>query len=308
MVAHRIVHGARALTHPAIIDAAIERAIAAAVPLAPLHNPRGLAWLKASREILPEAKHIAVSDTGFFAGLPAQASRYALPRALSDELGLRRYGFHGIAHQAMLRAWQASRSDAGARSRVITLQLGSGCSMAAIQNGHPIDVSMGFTPLEGLAMATRSGDVDPGIVLHLMREGGLTAGEIERVLNDQSGLMGLAGSADIRDVLAAGTAESEEAIAVFCYRARKYIGAYLAALGGADTILFGGGIGENSPKTRSLILSGLEWAGIRVNVLANESIAPAGGRFDDHRGTVELRVVAVDEAAEMARLALPFVG
>jgi acetate kinase len=304
-IVHRIVHGGLALPGPAIVDRAVEEAIAAAVPLAPLHNPRGLAWLKASRDAVPDAVRIAIPDTGFFAGLPVEASRYALPRALSDELGLRRYGFHGIAHAAMLEAWRDGRLDAGRGSRVITLQLGSGCSIAAIRDGRPIDISMGFTPLEGLVMATRSGDVDPGIIVYLMRERGMTADEIDRTLNDRSGLAGLAGSGDIRDVLAADTAEAEEAIAIFCYRARKYVGAYLAALGGADAVLFGGGIGEGSARIRSDMLAGLEWAGIRVDAVANASIGAAGGRFDVGSESVELHVIAVDEARHMGRLALP---
>jgi acetate kinase len=186
------------------------------------------------------------------------------------------------------------RSDYG------TVQLGSGCSIAAIRGGRPIDTSM-----EGLMMATGSGDVDPGIVLYLMRMRGMTIDEIERLLNDRSGLTGLAGSGDIRDLLTADTAEAEEALAIFCYRAKKYVGAYLAARGGADAVLFGGGIGEHSARIRSGILSDLEWAGIQVDAVANETIGSSGGRFDSQKGSVELSVTAVDEASQMCRLALP---
>jgi acetate kinase len=305
-IVHRIVHGGPKLTGPAIVDSAIEKAIRAASSLAPLHNPRSLAWLDASREMMPRAIQIAVPDTGFFADLPNEAVRYALPRALSDELGLRRYGFHGIAHQAMFNAWQSGR-DGETQSRVISLQLGSGCSIAAIRNGRPIDTSMGFTPLEGLVMATRSGDIDPGLLLHLMRRKSMGVDEVEHLISAESGLQGLAGNADMRSLLALGSDEAEEAITLYCYRARKYVGAYLAALGGADAILFGGGVGENSPRIRAEILHGLEWAAIVVDMEANAAIAGRNGRFDAARSEVELSVVAVDEAVEMVRMAQPLV-
>lgn len=303
-VVHRIVHGGHAVTGPAIADAEIEAAIRAAIPLAPLHNPRGLVWLIAAREVFPDAVQIVVPDTGFFAGLPPEAARYALPRALSDELGLRRFGFHGIAHQSMLRIWARGRGGTQ-DGRVISLQLGSGCSIAAIRNGKPIETSMGFTPLEGLVMATRSGDVDPGLLVYLVRERGFTADRLNQMLNHESGLAGLAGSDDMRGLLAAGTPEADEAIAIFCHRIRKYLGAYLAVLGGVDAILFGGGIGEHAATIRERVLAGLGWAGIAVDAEANAAAAGEDSRFDAAASTTELHVVAVDEAAEMARLALP---
>lgn len=303
-VVHRIVHGGHEVTGPAFADAAVEAAIEAAVPLAPLHNPRGLAWLAAARAAFPEARQIVVPDTGFFAELPGHVTRYALPRGLADELGIRRFGFHGIAHQSMLRRWAAGRGGVK-DGRVISLQLGSGCSVAAIRDGHPMETSMGFTPLEGLVMATRSGDVDPGLVIYLMRERGMSAEALDHLLNNESGLLGLGGSGDMRALLEAGTREADEAIAVFCHRIRKYLGAYLAVLGGADAILFGGGIGEHAATIRARVLDGMDWAGIAVDADANNSASGRTARFDAPASATELHVIEVDEAEEMARLALP---
>ncbi len=307
-VVHRIVHGGRDLTGPSVAEGKAVAAIERATPLAPLHNPRGREWLGIAREAMPDATQIVVPDTGFFADLPPEASRYALPRAFSDELGIRRYGFHGIAHQSMLRSWASELQRGGLGTRVITIQLGSGCSVAACRDGIPIDTSMGFTPLEGLVMATRSGDVDPGIIIHLMRERGMSADDLDRLLNKESGLLGLAGSGDMRELFAADTTEADEAIEIFCYRVAKYLGAYLGALGGVDAILFGGGIGEHSAAIRARILSRFAWAGIRFDSTANRAADEQPGAFHDRDSTAELHVIAVDEAAEMVRLALPLFG
>lgn len=307
VVAHRLVHGGAKLMAPAIVDGGIERQIEDAVPLAPLHNATSLAYLRAARSILPgEVPQVVVPDTAFFADLPAVARDYALPLDLRRSHGIRRYGFHGIAHHAMLSRWQAGRPPEFRDSdRVISLQLGSGCSVAAMRGGRPIDTSMGFSPLEGLVMATRPGDLDPGVVLHLLRSGvGLVA--LETILNQQSGLLGLSGiSGDMRTLLTSSAPAAGAAVDAFCYRARKYVGAYLAALGGAEAILIGGGIGENLPDIRERILSGLEFAGLRLDQAANRN-PPMGGKVHSPDSEVAVVVVTVDEArvlaAEAARL------
>jgi acetate kinase len=249
-----VVHGGTRLTASCWLDRDAEREIERLAPLAPLHNPHALAWIAACRaqfgRAVPQA---AMFDTAFFASLPRFASTYALPAALTGHGELRRFGFHGLAHQSMLAAWGQGQG------RLITVQLGSGCSIAAIRDSQAVDTSMGFTPLEGLVMSTRSGDVDPGLLLHLQVAGGHSAERLAEVLSHQSGLLGLSSrSSDMRALLAADDPASALAIEIYCYRVRKYIGAYLAALNGADAILFGGGVGENAPAIRERILSDLD--------------------------------------------------
>ncbi len=307
-VVHRVVHGGRRLTEATAVDQAVEAELDAAALLAPLHNPRALAWLRVCRDVIP-VPQIVVPDTGFFAGLPGRARRYALPASLSERLALRRYGFHGIAHSAMARYWTETHTAApAAEARLITLQLGSGCSIAAIRGSDPIDTSMGFTPLEGLIMATRSGDVDPGLILHLIRNEGFRPEDLDRILNRESGLLGLGGSGDVRVLLASGSQEAEAAVEAFCYRARKYVGAYLAALDGADAVLFGGGIGENSPLIRAQVLEGMSWAGISLDPDVNRRAVGASGAIHSAGSRVAVHVVAVDEASEMIRIATPLLA
>ncbi|HZV01955.1 MAG TPA: acetate/propionate family kinase [Planctomycetota bacterium] len=294
-VAHRVVHG-RALTAPSIIDDAALAEIERASRLAPLHNPPSLAWIREARSFFgPAVPEVAIFDTGFFADLPAVAATYALPRDLNVSHGLRRYGFHGLAHESLWRSWAAERGGRAASARVVTLQLGSGCSMAAIEGGRPRDTSMGLTPLEGLVMGTRSGDIDPGLLLFLQREAGLSADALERILDERSGLLGLSGtSADMRVLLASEDPDARLAVSVFCYRARKYLGAFIAALGGADAVIVGGGIGENSPEVRARILGRMEWCGLQLDADANAK-ARGATRIDDTRGRIEAWVFPTDE-------------
>lgn len=197
---------------------------------------------------------VAVFDTAFYAGLPQVAATYALPRSLCAEYGLRRFGFHGLAHDALWRRWRELSGAQQSNSRVISLQLGAGCSITAMRNGKPLDTSMGFSPLEGLVMATRCGDVDPGLIVFLQRAKGLESAALERLLNRESGLLGVSGlSDDMRALLEAHSETARRAVDLYCYRARKYIGAYLMVLEGADAILFGGGVGENAPEVRARI-------------------------------------------------------
>jgi acetate kinase len=310
LVAHRIVHGGERLVSPVVIDGSIETELERLAPLAPLHNPRALRWIRAARDCFgARVAQVAVFDTAFFAGLPEVARTYALPRDLSQRLGLRRFGFHGLAHQAMWRAWRSVRPDLPGGGRLITLQLGSGCSAAAIDRGAPLDTSMGFSPLEGLVMATRPGDLDPGLLLHLQKAAGLGGAELEELLNHGSGLAGLAGhDGDLRNILGRDGAAERLAVEVYCYRARKYVGAYLAVLGGVDGIVFGGGVGEHQPEIRARILAGMEWAGIRIDASLNQQQGARGEDAAIGAGPVDVRVVVVDEAAAILEDALQAPG
>jgi acetate kinase len=282
MVVHRVVHGGTRFARPIEVDAAAEAAIEELAALAPLHQPVALEWIRGARQAFPRARQLAVFDTAFFTSLPEVATAVALP----VELGMRRYGFHGLAHQAMWR--QLGRE----RGRAVTLQLGSGCSAAAILDGRPIETSMGMTPLEGLVMATRPGDLDPGIVLSL----GPGADEL---LNQRSGLLGLSGeSGDVRVLLASSSPRARLALEVYTRRIRKYIGAYLALLGGADCLVFGGGVGENAPTIRAAALSGLAPLGIVLDEEKNRAAVGERARIDGG-GSVEIWVLPSDEEQQM---------
>jgi acetate kinase len=297
-VAHRIVHGGTSLHTTCEIDAAVTAEVARVASLAPLHNPAALTWVDICRQRLPAARGLAVFDTEFFADLPEVAATYALPTRLRSRWGLRRLGFHGLAHRSMLQAF--ARLAPARCHRVITLQLGSGCSMAAILDRRAVDTSMGFTPLEGLVMGSRCGDLDPGVVLFLSRYAGMDHDEIERVLNDESGLLGLSGiSSDFRALLEDRSPAARLALDVFCYRVRKYVGAYVAVLGGCDALLVGGGAGEHLPELRSRMLAGLEGLGLVLDGDVNAG-ARAPGRITSSAGSVEGWVVPTDEERVLA--------
>jgi acetate kinase len=305
-VAHRIVHGGMEFCAPCVLDEISERALAGLTALAPLHMPIALDLIALCRAIFgPSVLNIAVFDTAFFAKLPAVAQRYAIPLYLQQSHHVRRFGFHGLAHDSMLSRIQNLRPDRDRGGRIITLQLGAGCSAAAIDHGVPVDTSMGFSPLEGLVMATRSGDIDAGLVTYLQRTAGFTPDTLERLLNTESGLLGISGeSGDMRVLLESTNRDARFAIDLYCYRIRKYIGAYVAVLGGLDAIAIGGGVGENSPVIRKRILSGMEWCGISVDDTANESThatSETDARISPKSGPVDVWVVAVDEGAVLAR-------
>jgi acetate kinase len=252
-----------------------------------------------------ETAQVAVFDTAFYATLPKVAATYALPRALAAKHGIKRYGFHGIAHQAMWRRWVELRPRARQGGCAISLQLGAGCSITAIRDGRAADTSMGFSPLEGLVMATRPGDVDPGALTFLARAEGLSLDRLERLLNEEAGLLGMSGtSGDMRTLLEADDEDARLAVDVYCYRTRKYIGAYLAALGGAEAILFGGGVGEHAPLVRAKILAGLGWLGIVLDPDANRAAVGTEMCISHRSSKVELWVIPVDEAAILAQAAL----
>jgi acetate kinase len=303
-VANRIVHGASRFVKPVFLDQSVARVLEELTPLAPLHIPEALAWSRAAGEVFGSGvPQIAVFDTAFFADLPKAASTYAIPRDLAERHGIRRFGFHGLAHKALWRRWTSRRPELPGGGRLVTLQLGSGCSAAAIRRGAPLDTSMGYTPIEGLVMSTRSGDVDPGILVALQRRERLDADGLERMLDHESGLLGISGSSgDVRELLAeTGNPAARLAIEVFCYRVCKIVGAYLAVLGGADGIVFGGGIGENSPEVRARCLSGLEPLGIVLDEEANRGASGRDGRISSARSTIEVWVAVADEAGEIAR-------
>ena len=270
-VGHRVVHGGDRYVESTVITDQVEAGIDALSELAPLHNPACLAGIRGAKAVMgATVPMVAVFDTAFHRTMPEVARHYAIPTDLADRHHIRRYGFHGIAHASLANGYAVCTGNSLKQARIITLQLGNGCSVAAIDKGKSVDTSMGFTPLEGLVMGTRSGDVDPSIVSYLSEREKVEPAEVERWLNQRSGLLGLSGrSNDMRELLRAveqeGDQRAEFAIDLFCYRVRKYLGAYLAVLGGADAIVFGGGIGENAPEVRKRICRNMEWCGMSLH-------------------------------------------
>ena len=303
-VGHRVVQGG-AFSLPAVIDAEVIRAIEAGQRLAPLHNRPSLEGIVASREELPDVPMVAVFDTTFHNTLPQYASHYALPQELTLKHGLRRYGYHGIAHRSMTERYAELAGASPDSVSLITLQLGNGCSATAVRDGISVDTSMGFTPLEGLVMGTRPGDVDPGALSYLLREAGVSVGELDDILNHRSGLLGISGSSgDMAALLAEeaqGHPRAHDAIEMFCYRARKYIGAYVAVLGRVDAVVFGGGIGERSPEIRRRICEPLEPLGIRIDGERNTAMIGAEGRISANDSRIAAWVIPSDEERIIAR-------
>jgi acetate kinase len=277
-VGHRVVHGGERFRASVRIDDEVLAGIEECVELAPLHNPANLRGIRAAREILGDGiPQVAVFDTAFHSTLPESAYLYGIPYQYYRRFKIRRYGFHGTSHRYVAYRYRKLRGIPREQVRIITLHLGNGCSACAIRNGDSVDTSMGFTPLEGLLMGTRAGDLDASVLEYLGHQEGLTLGEIELVLNKQSGLLGISGlTGDMRDLLAEEAEHQDRrarlAIDVFCYRARKYVGAYLAAMGGAEAVVFTGGIGENSPEIRRRIGQGLEWLGLEIDAERNAAM------------------------------------
>jgi acetate kinase len=304
-VGHRVVHGGGLFTQPTLITSGVLDGIEGLNELAPLHNPAAVAGIRAALEVFgPDTPNYAVFDTAFHSTLPEHAYTYALPHDLAEKHKIRRYGFHGTAHEYMLLQYAQARGIPTSEANIITLQLGNGCSAAAIKGGLSVDTSMGFTPLEGLVMGTRSGDIDPEIVGYLAAKEGVMVAEVEGWLNARSGLLGVSGrTSDMRDLL--GLMESDSrarlAVEVFCYRVRKYIGAYMAALGGADGLVFGGGIGENAPLIRARICEGLAWCGVELDGGRNATVVGKEGVVSSDTSKVMVYVVAVDESLLIAR-------
>ncbi|MGQ9660029.1 MAG: acetate/propionate family kinase [Thermochromatium sp.] len=307
-IGHRVVHGGARFKQPALIDDAVIAAIHEFIPLAPLHNPGHLAGIAAARLHFPGVPGVAVFDTAFHQTMPPAAYRYAIPEWLYTEHHIRRYGFHGTSHHYIAKraaSWLGRPLD---QCNLITLHLGNGASAAAIRAGQCIDTSMGLTPLEGLVMGTRSGDLDPAIVIYLCQHLGLDAEGLDQLLNRQSGLLGLCGVNDMREIeqrAAAGDERAELAIAITTHRLKKYIGAYYAELGRVDALVFTGGIGENDAEIRRRACAGLERLGIRLDPALNASCA-AGGEccISYPEGEVRVLVIPTNEELEIAQQAL----
>jgi acetate kinase len=303
-VGHRVVHGGARFTAPTPIDDALLEALEALETLAPLHNRASLAGIRACREALrPAAPMVAVFDTAFHARLPERAAHYAIPSDVARRHGVRRFGFHGISYAWVTARVAALLGRAAGDVRLVALHLGAGCSAAAIRGGASIDTSMGLTPLEGLVMATRSGDVDPALLGYLVRVEGVSVAEVERWLNERSGLLGLAGgSGDVRDLLARepGDPRARLALDVFCHRARKYLGAYLAALEGADAVVFTGGVGAYQPEIRRRIAAGFAWAGLALDPDANAATVGTEGIISAPGSPLRALVVPADEERMIA--------
>ena len=273
-VGHRVVHGGETFKDSVLIDDDVEEAIQEAFDIAPLHNPPNLQGIRAAKEQLPDIPHVAVFDTAFHQTLPPEAYLYGIPNRLYRRYKIRRYGFHGTSHYYVSRTYYKLAGVKKKGSRIITCHLGNGASITAIKDGNSIDTSMGFTPLEGLVMGTRSGDIDPSILFYLIEKEELSLANVHALLNKHSGLLGLSGyAADMRDLIDEaedGDKRSKEAIDVFCYKAKKYIGSYIASLNGVDAIIFTGGIGENSSLIRSKILSDMDSFGIEIDEAKNK--------------------------------------
>jgi len=308
-VVHRIVHGGTGFSEPTLLDDGTIDKLGQLATLAPLHNPPAMAAVAGARSNYPDVPHVAVFDTAFHATLPRRSREYALPIALTGRLALKRYGFHGISHAHVAQAAAGYMRTPAAEQRVISCHLGNGASVTAIEYGRSIDTSMGMTPLEGLVMGTRAGDVDPGVLLHLLKTGEFDAASLDRLLNEASGLKGLTGTEDMADIerrAGLGDDSCRLAIAVFAHRVRKYIGAYAATMGGVDVIAFTGGIGEHSPLIRHRVAQRLGFLGAVIdedrNRDARTNAAPVIDIATD-RSRVRILVVRADEETAMAKAA-----
>jgi len=306
-VGHRVVHGGERFSESVVINDDVLKGIEECIELAPLHNPNNIKGITAARALLGSSTpQVAVFDTAFHHRIPEQAYLYAIPYHLYRRHRIRRYGFHGTSHRYVAYRYRVLRNLTREQTHVITLHLGNGCSAAAIRNGYPVDTSMGLTPLEGLVMGTRSGDLDPAIVNLISSKEGLSPHEVETLLNTQSGLLGISGLTNDMRVLQAELKEHDDrrarlAIDVFCYRARKYIGAYLAAMDGADGIVFTGGIGENSPEIRAQICQGMEWAGLKLDHDKNQKTVGKEVLISSEDSRLFVYAIPTDEELLIAR-------
>jgi acetate kinase len=307
-VGHRVVHGGERFTHSVVITDEVMRGIEDCIDLAPLHNPANIKGIEAAREVFgPGVPEVAVFDTAFHQTLPDYAYLYALPYQFYRRHRIRRYGFHGTSHRYVAYRYRQLRKITREETNVITLHLGNGCSAAAIKRGDSVDTSMGLTPLEGLVMGTRTGDIDPAIIDFIAAKEGLTAQEVETLLNKQSGLIGISGlTNDMRELLDEAHENDDRrarlAIEIFCYRARKYIGAYLAAMNGAESIVFTGGIGENSPEVRASICAGLQWMGLELDEERNTAhTGGKEGQISRDGARLSAYVIPTDEELLIAR-------
>ncbi len=311
VAAHRIVHGGEEVTEARIVDASVTAALEHASVFAPLHNSPAIAVVRAVQVRITDTPSVVLPDTAFHRTLPSAARTYALPHRVAERFGIRRFGFHGIGHSWMMERYAEISKRPAPSLNLITFHLGAGCSACAIRQGCSVDTSMGMTPLEGLVMATRSGDLDPAIVGYLVERAKLAPSEIERILNHESGLLGVSGvSANMREVRAAaerGNERARLAIEVFVHRLRKYLGTYLIVAGQPQAILFGGGVGEHDDQLREEVLSGLEWMGIELDRAANQRANAREARISTDRSRIGAWVIPLDEELYIARAALRLV-
>jgi acetate kinase len=314
-VGHRVVHGGAVFGDPVIVDDAVLQQIRDLSLLAPLHNPANATGIERAMTAFPGIPQVAVFDTAFFRDLPAAAATYAIDRAVAKAQQIRRYGFHGTSHQFVsgLVPGLLGRESAGLKQ--IVLHLGNGASASAVRGGTAVETSMGLTPLEGLVMGTRSGDVDPGVVFHLLRNGGMDADQVDTLLNRRSGVFGLSGVNDFRDLhklIASGPSDAADdaalALDVYCHRVRKYVGAYHAVLGGADAIVFTAGVGENDAVVRARILQGLELLGISVDPARNAVRSSEPRVISPDGSAVTVLVVPTNEELAIARATVALIG
>ncbi|MEX0648126.1 MAG: acetate kinase [Balneolaceae bacterium] len=304
-VGHRVVHGGERFKDSVLIDHDVKNAIEQAFDLAPLHNPPNLMGIEAAEKNLPDIPHVAVFDTAFHHSLPAEAYLYGIPNRLYRRHKIRRYGFHGTSHYYVSRQFYKITKIPREETRVITCHLGNGASVAAIKGGKSIDTSMGFTPLSGLVMGTRCGDIDPSILFYLVEKEELTLNNLHALLNRHSGLLGLSGYAsDMRDLIKEaknGDRRCQQAIDVFCYKLKQYVGSYIATLNGCDAIIFTAGIGENSALVRKQSLDGLEAMGIEIDQQKNESVTPGGiEKISTEKSETEVYVIPTNEELVIA--------
>src|SRR5215203_4701480 len=314
-VGHRVVHAGGRFTHSVLIDDDVLRGFEDCIDLAPLHNPGNIRGIQAAREVFgPGLPQVAVFDTAFHQTLPPHAYLYALPYQWYRRYRVRRYGFHGTSHRYVAYRYRKLRGLSRDETNIITLHLGNGCSAAAIRGGDSVDTSMGMTPLEGLVMGTRSGDIDPAILDFVGGKEGLSAQDVDSVLNKQSGLLGISGlTNDMRELLdeqrESGDRRAGLAVDIFCYRVRKYVGAYLAAMGGADALVFTGGIGENAAGVRARVCEGLDWMGVELDPVANEATtARREGLVSREGSRLAVYVIPTDEELLIARDTVRLIG
>ncbi|HET8560818.1 MAG TPA: acetate kinase [Marmoricola sp.] len=310
-IGHRVVHGGSRLAASVVVDDAVLAEIERLAVFAPLHNPAAAAGIRSARASWPDVPQVACFDTGFFSGLPAAASTYAIDRELAARHEVRRYGFHGLSHEYVAAAAARFLSRAVEEVDQVVLHLGNGASASAIRAGRPVDTSMGLTPVEGLVMGTRSGDLDPGLLPYLQRQAGLDADGIDELLNERSGIFGLTGHTDFRDLdeaLGSGDEVAQAAFDVYVHRLRKYVGAYLAVLGGADAITFTAGVGEHNARVRAAVCSGLEALGVVLSDERNRAPAGEARRISADGSAVAVLVVPTDEELAIARKTAALLG
>lgn len=310
-VGHRVVQGGSLFTHPTRITTDTLAGIESLIPLAPLHNPAHVLGIRAMLDALPEVPNVAVFDTAFHASIPAHAYTYAIDTAVAEQYGIRRFGFHGSSHKYVARRTAELLGVSPDEVNVIVCHLGNGASVTAVQQGRSVDTSMGLTPLEGLVMGTRSGDIDPGVVFHLAREANLNIAELDALLNRRSGMLGLTGNSDMREVWAqieAGDVRARNAMDVYCYRLRKYIASYFGVVPGLHAVVFTAGVGENDHDVRAETIRPLAHLGLTIDDAANADRKAGDRCIDDGTGPVRVMVVSTNEELEIARETLEVLG